>query len=55
MTEKTHGASYTTDTVHYATRVQGRLVQDCGMGRRQRASLYETDAPVTCLRCLGTK
>jgi hypothetical protein len=50
------GQSYTTDTVHEAKRTrEGRLVQVCGMGRRQLASLYQVDAAtvVTCKRCQG--
>ena len=51
-----HGASHTTRTVHLA--VKGgydgeRLVQLCGMGRRQTAYLYATDEAVTCKRCLA--
>ena len=53
----THGASFTTTTVHIARRVQdgGReqLVQACGFSRRQLAYLYETEAPVNCKRCLA--
>ena len=50
------GASYTTSTVHKARRTDDdRLVQACGMGRRQLAYLYEVDpsTPVTCKRCNG--
>lgn len=51
------GASYTTATVHDARTdsATGRLVQACGMGRRQLAYLYpvDDDTPVTCKRCNG--
>lgn len=56
-TTTTHGASFTTTTVHHArtVRVQGRdqLVQACGFSRRQLAYLYETTEPVNCRKCLA--
>jgi hypothetical protein len=52
--ETTPAKSYTTETVHLARKdANGRLVQVCGMGRRQRASLFPVDAKVTCRKCLG--
>jgi hypothetical protein len=48
------GQSYTTATVHYARPADGgRLVNACGMSRRQIAYLFRVDTPVTCKRCLG--
>jgi hypothetical protein len=48
------GASYTTGMVHKTRQAgTGQLVQACGMGRRQLAYLYPTDAQLTCKRCLG--
>lgn len=48
------GTSYTTGAVHYAIERDGRLVQACGMSRRQLAFLHPTpDAAVTCKRCQG--
>ena len=48
---KIKGQSYTTTTVHYAIERDGRLVQACGMNKRQLASLFQTEAEVTCKKC----